>query len=645
MVVALLTVGVGYFVNLVTANPPQFLQAWSGQFLVLLVALTATAVVWQARATGGESPDRQAAERRRAVSGVLGVVQSTLDDTFASAPRLPLALRGLPHIARPGKDQPAARDHTDLATVFEETGRGLLLLGAGGGGKSTLMAELCARLCRDEMERDTPHVPVLVTLDTWSDGPFARWLADAIVDAYPGVRPATAARWVADRVVIPLIDGLEATGSGRDRFLESLDQFLREAPCPVALSCRADDFAGAEAPATLSYAVEVRKPDRDQVIAYLRALRSPAADAVIAVSDKDTRWWSMVREPLMLGVIAHLAVTRPERPLVDRKARHRRRHILRLYVDSLIDQGGPRPPWGRDEVRRWTTWLARWMSNHGRTEFYVDRIPAKWLAEVMDARFGSRHIRRLLMRTLFVTVTVGAITSALVTPIHPLYVLLNVLPVLLATAANLRRNYVSDTMPIRLAWSIRGRWAVAIGIGAVCLSILLALQVVLGSPLAAGHIVLVTLAATVLNIPAVLPVVIRPQSRPNRAGAPPGARIRRSLVTAWRGALFVGVGVAVLRCVLMAPAYGWATAAAYTVPFGIICGVSCWLVFGGLPVLEYRALFAALRKSGRGPADYLDFLDWAQARRLLRPSGSALRFPHREVQEYLAGTWTTPVGR
>lgn len=96
---------------------------------------------------------------------------------------------------------------------------------------------------------------------------------------------------------------------------------------------------------------------------------------------------------------------------------------------------------------------------------------------------------------------------------------------------------------------------------------------------------------------------------------------------------------AVARAGFMATAYGWLTAASYTLPFAFTCGVCFWLVCGGFPSLQYRALFAALHSSGRGPKNYLAFLDWASSRLILSTTGSALRFPHREIQKYLSTTW------
>jgi hypothetical protein len=69
---------------------------------------------------------------------------------------------------------------------------------------------------------------------------------------------------------------------------------------------------------------------------------------------------------------------------------------------------------------------------------------------------------------------------------------------------------------------------------------------------------------------------------------------------------------------------------------------ACWKICGGHPVRQYDNLFGELQRTDRGPADYLGFLDWARERLLLEANGSALRFPHREIQRHLADTWEEP---
>ncbi|GLZ36576.1 hypothetical protein [Actinokineospora sp. NBRC 105648] len=606
-------------------------------------AMAAMVAAWWA---GLSSPaDRDRAARTFWVRRILTVNRAELDQVFAVAPRLPLVLLGRPDVASFGKTGFAAREFADVGAAFDGAGRAMLLLGAGGGGKSTLLTELCVRLCEAEQDRDGPVVPVVVTPGTWTGGRLENWLPGAVADSYPGLSPAVARKWVAARAVVLLVDALEDAGARKADFLKALDKFLGAGACPVVVACREEDFEGLDAPAAIGLAVQVRTPSRDEAVAYLRALGNPAADSVVAVSEKDSQWWSMVREPLMLGAIATLAAIAPTKPL--RLARHkdRRRQVLNLYVDALIARGG-RPPGatGDDDARRWLAWLAAWMSAHSAREFHVDRVPASWLPAVLaprdNANLVNRASRALTGAALGVLVG-GVVVTANAAALRSLpQLVLHSFVVLFATYHNLRVNHLVPGEPIRLTWRVRGRWPVALGITGLLVytgSVLLAAAQ--GTSPVSVPVVATTGAVLVYATPVVLALTVRSVAESNRARTAPGVRLRRSLVNAWRAALLIGVPVTAVRFALTAPVAGLEYAVVFCLPLAVLNIGSSWLVFGGMPVLQYHLLFRKMARQGRGPRHYVEFLRWAVENRLLRPAGSAVRFPHREIQRHLQLTW------
>jgi hypothetical protein len=290
-------------------------------------------------------------------------------------------------------------------------------------------------------------------------------------------------------------------------------------------------------------------------------------------------------------------------------------------------------------VRTWLAWLATWM--RGRTVFYIDRLTPAMLANVPGLPPRGPRLRAYVTRILGAAFIVGFLGNAFIAPFGAETLFLNAVPVLLMTWINISRYHVSPTEPIRLVWTVRGRWLLwsALTIGGTCIVVLLVSARQGISPVA-QEVVLFTAATALLNIPAVLAYCITPVSRPNSVGLPPGARLERSRRTAWFGA-FLGLALASTRGVLSAivlhdPLFALST----TLPFAVICAASCWLIFGGVPVLQYRFLLRQLHRTGRAPADYLSFLEWARKRLLLQASGSALRFPHKEIQRYFKDNWT-----
>jgi hypothetical protein len=646
VVLAVLGPLASYFINLVSNNAPDLLKRSAPWILGILALATIVAAGWSARLGASElTAERRGAERRQVIARIAAEMRASLDEMFALVPRLPLGFTSRPDLARLGRteSQPAVR-YEDLRTIFTLTGQSLLLLGSGGSGKSALLTELCLGLCEDARDEAT-QVPVLLNLTTWSDRDksIEQWLAQAIVDAYSGIAMELAREWVEDRVVILLLDGLDELPSQkeRQRLLGLLDRFLTAGPCPVVVSCRTEAFTGLHAPQALSYAVDVRTPTRDEVRRYLTNLRNPAADAANAVDERDEVWWSMIRQPIMLGIVARISAANSQAKLVVAgTARHRRRHIISLYVDELMRRGPERTPRYRPEdARDWLAWLATWMS--GRTVFYIDRITPSMLAKVPDLPPRGPRSRAYVTRTLGAATIVALLGNFFIAPFRPETLILNAAPVLLMTWFNISNYHVSPTEPIRLVWTVRGRWLLwsAVAIGGTCVAVLL-LDVLQGISPTTQEVILITATTALLNIPAVLAYCITPVSRPNTVGLPPGVRLRRSRRTAWLGAL-LGLSLAGARGVLSAivlsdPLFALST----TLPFAVVCATSCWLIFGGVPVLQYRFLFRQLHKTGRAPTDYLSFLEWARKQLLLHTSGSALRFPHKEIQRYFKENWT-----
>jgi hypothetical protein len=276
----------------------------------------------------------------------------------------------------------------------------------------------------------------------------------------------------------------------------------------------------------------------------------------------------------------------------------------------------------------------------GRSVFYIDRLAPAMLADVPG--LPPRGWSRIYATRMFAAAAVAAFLGhAYIAPVSSSTWIFNAAPVMLMTMFNITRYHVSPTEPIRLVWRVRGRWFLwcSLTVVGTCLAVLL-VTTLQGISSATREVVLITATTALLNIPAVLAFCIVPVSQPNSVGLPPGARLERSRRTAWLGAL-LGLALACARGVLSAivlrdPLYALSS----TLPFAVICASSCWLIFGGVPVLQYRSLFRRLHKAGFAPADYLAFLEWARERLLLHPSGSALRFPHKEIQRYFKENWT-----
>lgn len=615
-----------------------------------LVLLVTVLQLRQQTAQARRSPERRTKERRQALARVTAAMRSALDRALDSVPHLTLTTEARPDLVRhPGALPDAAigaagrpKVHPEpLATVFDETGQALLLLGQGGSGKSTLLARLCLDLCERVTPEDAaPCVPVLVNLTSWADErrSFEQWLAGAIVDTYPGIGPDLARELVEDRALAVLLDGLDEIPIARRRrqALHEIDAFLAAGACPLAIACRTEDFDGLTTPAGITYAVEILRPTRERAQEFLTELGTPAATSVRDVPATDRKWWSMMRSPIMLGIVARVSAVDANADLVgEGTPGERRRHLIAVYVDTLLRRrGGRRGGFAHDDAYRWLTWLATWMTRHGQTEIYVDRLPVEWIRDVSEVEKIKPPARDPVIFVFYalagylLVVEGGTIEIAAVT--------LTYMTSSMAAVTNAHIHHSSTTEPIRLVWQLRWSWAfpALVVVPFVALGALVAMS-------AANNGVLRIVAYMLLSTPvAMFAYAITPTSAPDQAGLPPGMRLRQSRRRARRGAALIGLPLALaLGVPVMLRAENMTYGLVGVALMAIFLMLACWDICGGIPVRQYANLFRELRRTGRGPRDYLGFLDWARERLLLEANGSALRFPHREIQRHLAETW------
>jgi hypothetical protein len=662
VMVAALGIVVGLLSGPVSEDLPAVLGPWIEPAFfasIGLLLLTVALQTWRARADPASrrlrSEARRLAEKQQMIALVEAAMQRALEATFVDVPRMVLKGRVRMDLVRPVSPLPdgpvtsrrTETDVGDIGAVFERNGRSLLVLGAGGSGKSTLLAELCLHLCQvGEAGGTHPRIPVLVNLASWDDQPsLQEWLCRAIADTYLGVGQGPVSEWIEDRALVLVLDGLDEipTVAGRQRALKAIDAFLRDGPCPIVVGSRTQEYAACGTRLGLAYAVELLTPNRREAQDYLTRLASPAAEAVARVPQSDRAWWDLVSTPMMLGVIARVSAVRPDADLVSGgSAKRRRRRIIAVYVDTLLHRRPDRPPHYRPEdALRWLEWLAEWMSRHAGSAFCPDRLTPAWIADVTDVAEIKGRPRYWLAMTWTAATTVWWI--ALLVPgnqtLSAVWLIKDGVLVTLTTSWHIRTRHCSAMLPIQPVWTVGGpwlRWSV-LALTSTSVGVVLAAPESGGG---SGNIPLWIAGACLVSAPVLIASVGSPVSIPDQAGLPPGARVTRSRRTAWNAALALGLPIALAAGVIRGLSNNdMGAGLVFAATFAVICMASCWLIFGGVPVLQYRALFRRLAAQGRGPDNYLAFLEWSRERLLLHTIGSAYRFPHREIMQHLARSW------
>lgn len=639
----------GLMANVVSNRLPAWVQDNSPFLLVITFLLVEAGAVWHT--SPARRKRRRARLRTEVVRAVAADTARILDSALGGIPRIPPCLAERSEPTAPSVTGIGAvgaravrRDDGPLA-AFDRSGSSLLLLGVGGSGKTVLLAELCRDLAERALADRTERVPVLVGLAGWTrkQGPLERWLRDTVAARY-GLSRGLVDELVDDDGLTLLLDGLdEVQGKDRGECVAQLNKLIAErAPLPVAVSCRSAEYA-TTGDMRVRLVAEIQVPDADTAATYLKALRSPTADAVAAVPRHDDAWWELVTSPLILGMIVRIAAHDPSAVLVGRGSPARRRgQVIDTYVDVMLGRregraGGEDP----GDARRWLAWLAHSMDKTRLSSLSIDRPPTAWLALFCDPPSLKHLVVRAYLACAASTVVVGSVLGAipgLGLAISPTAFMM-LFPAMLIQY-DLARYHTDADAPVRLIARIGvpppdlmpatlARAGIVL-LGAALLALIPGVPV--AWPLAVVPAAFATEALT-------LTTSSEPRELPDQQATLPGFRIRLSTRNALRGLVFLGVPttaiIAGASWVTQGPEYVLPTFVGETGP---LC-LGAWLAAGGTPVVQLRLMLRRIHRRGLGPRRYVDFLDSAADRLILRRTGAGYVFVHHLVRDRLAQEW------
>ena len=519
---------------------------------------------------------------------------------------------------------------TSLVQVYDDTADGLLLLGAPGTGKTTLLVELALDLLTRADGDSTHPLPVILNLSSWANKrlPLEDWLLDELQLAYR-VPPRLSRTWLAQDHLLLLLDGLDEVAEPvRATCVAAINAYRGAHFVPLVVCSRTEDYLTQQARLTLPGAVEIRPLEEAQVLAYLQRAGKPLA-AVRAVLRTNTTLRALVITPLIMSVVIQAYRDKAVKDLPQLGTAEDQQHqIFSNYIQRMLERPVVRGQFTPQQTRRWLTWLARQMQQQHLTEFYLERLQPTWLPTTR-----SRILYRVFSGLSFLGLATGLFGTLLGALLRGLnggligalfFVLVGMLVgVLLSIKGGRVDQVIRPADMLKWSWKNAKPWLVIGPILGLAIGLIGGLAFKLPGGLIGGLVFALVLALALVLVGGLSGEQINEAIRIH-----PNQGIRSSgwiaLVT---GLVCLVVG-APAGALLRGPVVGLVVG----LSFGLLGG----LVFGGAAYLAHYALRFFLCRTGAIPWRYVRFLEEATERILLQRVGGGYRFIHPLFQEYFA---------
>jgi hypothetical protein len=381
-----------------------------------LVGLSLHKVIlkWQQDAQKSVSKDRRTLLKRVQAIWVNGALNKSLE----GASFIPLGLYERPSlIANPfsaerqevGGHEGLLPTGTTIAQVFDESGEdALLILGAPGGGKTTMLLRLASDLLdRARLDASRP-MPVIFNLSAWAEKrqPIAEWLVDELVSSKYNIGQQAAKSWVEDDQIVPLLDGLdEVAAEHRTACVHAINAYWEQhSSVPLVVGSRLAEYRALDSKLVGGQAVQVQPMTPEQVSEYL-ANDAGELDVLQIMVRENPAFQELAQNPLMLSILKRTGGAIHIDP--NASLEEQSQQIFAEYVDTMLTRGQAKSRYTAKQTKGWLFWLSRQMQRSGQTTFYIENMQMDWLAKTLPYKLYFSLVLGLV--SFLVTVTADTI--------------------------------------------------------------------------------------------------------------------------------------------------------------------------------------------------------------------------------------------
>ncbi len=279
---------------------------------------------------------------------------------------------------------------------FDEMGRALLILGAPGSGKTVTLLELARdAIARAEHDPTLP-VPVVFNLSAWTGNKqrLVNWMVAELNLKYQ-IPKKVGKQWIENDALLLLLDGLdEVQPEHRTVCVNAINQFRQDYGLnEIVVCCRSQEYEALATRLKLEGAIVLQPLTMEQIDACLAAAGSELAALRTVIQDDDTLQ-KLAESPLLLHIMTRAYHGLLVEDVSSRDSiEERRNRLFDTYTERMLQHRGVSKRYTPQHTRDWLSWLARQLSQHSQTEFFIERIQPSWLETPTQRLFYHVEVR------------------------------------------------------------------------------------------------------------------------------------------------------------------------------------------------------------------------------------------------------------
>ncbi|WP_334391073.1 HEAT repeat domain-containing protein [Bradyrhizobium sp. AZCC 2262] len=384
----------------------------------------------------GPLSEKELKARREYLAAFKIDVTNRFNESIHNARLMDLGLADTPSAVRLPwiyKNTATQQSFASLDEAFESYGRRLLVLGAPGSGKTVTLLHIAKRLLAEAENDPSAPIPVLANLSKldlkessrgarWPIGGLQeepvnqskhieRWLQKELA-ANPFVSPDMAGRWIREKRVAALLDGLDEVDDSYRASVAKLlnDTYLREHPSSVVVVCsRINEYKPIQEKKewrlNLGGSVTLQPFSDAQIFEYLELSKAAGLKETLL---NDPTLYQIAQTPLMLSMLtlAYAGVEINQVPSSGSPI-ERRHQLMERYVERMLQRKMRRDrgivvdnnpdndisekeyPFSPDRLNHYLGWLAVRLSVRMQTAFSTPRLCSFLQREIgRDRWFG-----------------------------------------------------------------------------------------------------------------------------------------------------------------------------------------------------------------------------------------------------------------